>query len=272
MSDIKQYKITSMDFRRLSGNLLRMDYTDENLHLIRFKNYIDSNEIINSIIQIKIAGIQYDHKTNFIIKDGGWSQINPPTDEATHIKAMYDYLEELCTDGISIQGIASNFYHGSTKWNDIIQSFISKAFKPLIDFIIDSLSKEIMLLESEAKGGSFIQNIEKNYGTANMANGYIQSQNTINLNAVSEICELIKTIKPMIETADISQTEKENITDDLEVIEEQVTSPQPKVSRVKKAYENIKAFLAKIPAGVTTMVNLATNIQQLIEKVGLIII
>ena len=36
------------------------------------------------------------------------------------------------------------YLYGNGKWNDIIREYLDKAFKPLVDFIVDSLSMEMI--------------------------------------------------------------------------------------------------------------------------------
>src|SRR4030042_7170852 len=119
------YSQTSLDFRRLSGNLITADYTDVELHLKRFKNYIDENGIVSNIIQNKIKDSSYNYKSNFITTSGAkWKYINAPESESAHLRAIYDYIIELCTyEDLCV--VAREFYYtDSNKWNDIVRVFL----------------------------------------------------------------------------------------------------------------------------------------------------
>ena len=48
--DIKEYRKVSQAFRRLSSNMLKTDYNDGNIQLIRFRKFIQENELINNIL------------------------------------------------------------------------------------------------------------------------------------------------------------------------------------------------------------------------------
>ena len=58
--NIKEYKKISIDFNDIASAFLRTKYTDGNTNLIRFKNYINENEVIQKIIQDKIINVEYD--------------------------------------------------------------------------------------------------------------------------------------------------------------------------------------------------------------------
>ena len=271
MININKYRQTSLDFRRLFSNMLRMDHTDGKLPLIRLKRFMDENEIIRELIQNVIKQSKYDYKTDFIINNGSssWKLINPPEDESDHIKAIYDYMSDICNSEGDLAGIARGFYYsvGYQKWDDILKIFLEKAFKPINDFIVDSLSKEIILLEGDKMRSGIVQNIENNYGTANIANRDICSVNTTTAADITEICKIIDTLRPLIIKSNMDEGEKENLIDDLDVIQEQIVSKEPKVSRIKKAYQNIKTFLSKAPAAIAEGSTIITKSQDLVEKV-----
>lgn len=143
------------------------------------------------------------------------------------------------------------------KFDDMVQVFFSDAFKPLIDYINDSISKEMILI-----GGDTTQvpavNIGNNYGTANIqGTGTINSTNTVNL-ASNEIKQLIEKIMPSLEyIQDVPKEEKVSVQDDLESIQEQLVSATPKKNRIQKALNGIKEFVKNFPMSLA--VNMATT-------------
>ncbi|MBB6629987.1 hypothetical protein [Clostridium algidicarnis] len=76
------------------------------------------------------------------------SSISIPIDESKHIKAMYEYLIDITNEKADIRWRVQRFYHSRGKWNDIIREYLDKLFKPLVDFIIDSLSMEMIEMET----------------------------------------------------------------------------------------------------------------------------
>lgn len=112
-------------------------------------------------------------------------------------------------------------------------------------------------------------------GTANVAEGNICSTNNVNTNDIDNIIKLISEVKGTIKNIEeIDDEEKEEVFDDLEVIQEQVQSNNPKYIKLKKAYQGVKNFITKLPEHlteailITTKINeLGQNVQPLIERI-----
>ena len=157
----------SLEFRRLSSNLLNSTDDTADINLSRFLKFIDGNELILGFIKDKISDVDYDFKKCYAIGCSGWADFNPPEDEACHIKAQYDYLLFINNeDKVNVRGQAMRYCWSSRKINDNIQSFLDMAFKPLIDFINDYLSMEMIIFDEEEKtmsGNTYIHNIETPY-------------------------------------------------------------------------------------------------------------
>lgn len=264
--DIIEYRKTSQAFRRVSSNMLKTKYDDGNIQLIRFRKFIEENELINNIIKEKIKNIDYEYKDNFIIEDPRWYNISIPIDECEHIKAMYDYLEDITNEENNIRGIAYSFYHSSGTCNDIIREYLNKAFKPLVDFIVDSLSMEMMGIESITSETHIYQNINKNYGTASIAQGNIKSSNKFELNDLEDINGIVESIKELILQLEIDENTKEEVIDDLETIEQEIHVENPKQIKIKKALNGIKNFTSKIPEGVAKATIIVTQCGELYKQ------
>lgn len=230
--------------------------------LARFKNFLDDNFFISNLISKEISNITYDFNECFISDGSNYHrEVHPPLDESYHIKAMYDYLSVIVEAKGSIAGIARYYRCSSNKYDDMIQNFFKIAFKPLIDFINDSISKEIMLLQ-DATQSSMVQNIGAVYGTAIQGTGEIASCNITHNNDIKEIQNLISKILSSIDTINAPIEDIDSVKDDLEIIAEQTENSIPKKKRIQKAFNGIKNFMKKfgdkfvIPA----TVGIATNI------------
>ena len=110
----------------------------------------------------------------------------------------------------------SYFVPSGAKFDEIIRNFLDKAFKPLIDFINDAISKELMLLEDD-KVPTFTQNIEKVYGTVNQqGKGTINSTTFIYPEQTEKILDLLEKIIPSVDKiAGVPQSDLEDVKDDL---------------------------------------------------------
>lgn len=236
----------SLEFRRLSSNLLNSTNDTADINLSRFLKFIDGNELISGIIQDKISGVDYDFKKCYAIGCSGWADYNPPEDEACHIKAQYDYLNFINNENtVNVRSQAMNYCWSDKKINTIIQNFLDMAFKPLIDFINDQLSMEMIVLEEEEKamgGNTYIQNIETVNGSASQQNsGVINTYNTTN--DTGSMLELIdKLLASLPEIQGVDAEEIENVKDDLEMVQEQLKTDNPKKNRIGKALVGIKKF------------------------------
>lgn len=236
----------SLEFRRLSSNLLDSTNDTADINLSRFLKFIDGNELISGIIQEKISGVDYDFKKCYTIGGSGWADYNPPEDEACHIKAQYDYLIFINNeDKVNVQGQSMQYCWSSRKINDNIQSFLKMAFKPLIDFINDQLSMEMIVYDEEAKsmgGNTYIQNIETVNGSASQQNsGVINTYNSTNdTNSMLNLIDKILASLPEIQGIDSEDIE--NVKDDLEMVQEQLKTDNPKKNRIGKALVGIKKF------------------------------
>ena len=259
--NIKDLRKLSLEFRRLSSNFLNSTHDTADANLSRFVSLITTNELIRSIIEKKIAGVEYDFKDCFGIEDDGWAELSIPADEAQHVKAQCDYLNFINSGAGNLMGQAMRFYHSSNKLNDIIQSFIERAFKPLIDFINDQLSMEMIGAEEDAKqagGNTYIQHIDRLTGTANQqGRGTITSYTTNNA-ATREILDLTaKLIETLPKLEGFNEEELDSVKDDLESIQEQLKGDTPKKNRLIKALGGIKKFVAELTQKVG--VSLAAN-------------
>ena len=237
----------SLEFRRLSSNLLNSNIDNADVNLSRFLDFINTNEFIKSVLNAQIADVNYDYKDCFVIEESGWSEFNIPTDEKCHIKAQYDYMTFINKAGKNgVQSQALSFCWSDRKINVMIQKFLDKAFKPLIDFINDQISMEMIVMDEERKvnlGDTYIQNIETLNGTANQqGSGTINNYNTNN-DIVSMLAIIDKIIPSLLEISDVDPDEIDSVQDDLEVVQEQLKNPTPKKNRLSKALLGIKKFV-----------------------------
>lgn len=237
----------SLQFRRLSSNLLNSSNEDADINLSRFLKYINGTDLIFNIINERIKDVEFDFKSCFRIEDrDSWVRFIPPEDENCHIKAQYDYITYIDKDDtVNVWGQAMNYHWTSRKINDIIQSFLNMAVKPLIDFIIDQLSIEMLIYEEEEKkmnGNIYVQNIKTVNGSASQQN----SGTITNYTTTNDVRDIITGIDKIINSLDsiegIDKEEIENVKDDLEIVQEQLRSASPKMNRIKKAFDNIKKF------------------------------
>lgn len=237
----------SLEFRRLSSNLLTSTDNTANINLSRFLKFINENELIKGYIDSRIAGVEYDFRVCFDLDSDGWAEFNPPEDESCHIKAQYDYLTFINNEEkVGVRTQAMRYCWSDRKINNQIQKFLDMAFKPLIDFINDQLSMEMIVYDEEAKatnGNTYIQNIETLNGSANQQDSGVINTYYTNNDTVAMISLIDKLVSSLAEIPDVSSEEIENVKDDLEMVQEQLKTDAPKKNRMSKALNGIKKFV-----------------------------
>lgn len=246
MSELKQLKLLSLDFRRKSSQLLNSDQHDADVNLCRFVDFIENTPMLHNIVHDVVDVTEFDFKECFLIDGGSWIGIQVPIDEKKHIKAMYDYANYIAnseTESIVYQ--AQRYPCSSSKWSEIIQNYLNDAIKPLIDFINDSISKEIILMQQEENAVSMTQNIgtvngnvvQQQHGNVNITN-----QTGISSEDLNGLIEKIMASLPEIK--DVDTEEVDSVKDDLESLQEQIQSPTPKKNRMQKALNDVQKFFS----------------------------
>lgn len=264
MNDYNTIQELSLDFRRSASRLLQSAESDGLTYLKRFYSFLNEQVLINELITTEIMNSQYEgdyftQNYEFVI----------PSNESDHIKIMFDFLGELAesADEYILKTYAFNFCWGTgiKKYDEQIRFFLRKAFKELVDFITDSLSKKIMQSKPNPKMNPQIQqNIYgNNSGTIN-AGTTINSTNNILQNDLKVITDLIQLLKSEIAVSTASKEEKDSALDYLETIEEQVISETPKIPKLKNAIKGIKDFTS---TAIFTQ-KVVENIQSLISSVA----
>lgn len=246
MSELKQLKLLSLDFRRKSSQLLNSDQHDADVNLCRFVDFIENTPMLHNIVHDVVDVTEFDFKECFLIDGGSWIGIQVPIDEKKHIKAMYDYANYIAnseTESIVYQ--AQRYPCSSSKWSEIIQNYLNDAIKPLIDFINDSISKEIILMQQEENAVSMTQNIgtvngnvvQQQHGNVNITN-----QTGISSEDLNGLIE--KIMASLSEIKDVDTEEVDSVKDDLESLQEQIQSPTPKKNRMQKALNGVQKFFS----------------------------
>lgn len=269
----KDLRKLSIEFRRVSSNFLSSTNDTADINLKRFVNFINNNELINKIIKDKIANVDYNFRDCFKIDESGWVELDIPVDEAKQIKAQYDYLSFIDNEeGVYVLGQAMRYYHSSNKFDDIIQNFIDKAFKPFIDYINDQISMEMLSVEEDLNknaGDIFIQNINSSTGVVNQQGiGTIISNITVNPD-IEEILVLTdRLISSLSKLQGVDADRIENVRDDLESVQEQMKSEAPKKKRLTKALGGIREFVKDVISKVAISYAASGDWNTLLQKLG----
>ena len=122
---IEDLRKISFEFRRVSSDMLNSITDDNNVYLIKFREFIDDNKIIKDYIDSKVKYSNIDWQKSFIEED---------------LVVMTDRNK-------SLNGEAFNFHLGRCKVNERIQFYLNRVFLPLIHYINDYLIEEMISLK-----------------------------------------------------------------------------------------------------------------------------
>lgn len=249
-----ELKKINLEFNQIANDLINRGENNADGALARLMKYIEETSFIHDIVHSAIDGVNFDFKKCFPVLQG--DRFNIPQDESHYIKAQYDYMKYIIDDqnNTSVRGEAHNYCFSTSSWDAMVQKFLKDAFKPMIDYIENSISLKMIDLEdySTKVKPNIVQNIANNYGTANaLGAGSIVSTNSTNV-LTDNINALLSKIIPAIDDIlEISNDDKESIKDDLESIQEQVNSLEPKKKRMEKALSGIKIFINNVATKAT---------------------
>ena len=279
MTTLRELKTISLEFRRVSSNFLNCDNDTADVALIRFYSYLTKTEWIQALVTDIITTTDFNFRDCFPEYSRGWREASISVDEKKHFKAQFDYLSFLAGRApVNVLNEAMQYYHSSQKYTEIIQSFVCSTFKPMIDYINDAISAQMIVMEAETKSPipAVYQTIENNFGTANaQAIGNITSSNNSTC-SISDLTDLLIKILPSLELLpDVPQDEIDDVKDDLESVQEQLSSATPKKKRLQKAMGGIKKFFSSfsmkvavsVAAGTVTKMDWLAFIQKLEEYI-----
>lgn len=113
----------------------------------------------------------------------------------------------------------------------------------------------------------------QSFGTVNGSVNNIENgnaYNTINVNSTEtdKIMTLLKDFKELIlSESELSDENKEDILDDVEVISEQITASEPKVSRVRNAVKRLGNIITTLPASMQFTEKIITQGNSLLDTI-----
>ena len=191
---LQKLKKTSNEFRDLMSYLYRTTVTDGKVHLIKFRNYIHTNEIIKEIIKPFIDDtVNLDE---FVLRGSNrlYISFNKPVEDELLYKFIIKYVDELSNNDVSLDA-EFTYYKRINKFNDAIQSAIKDAIDPLFRYISRELISKIeeieQKLEAEKKPGDvYLGDVAKDGGVFKKAgNDFTESNNNSTNNAGGDIIQ-----------------------------------------------------------------------------------
>ena len=254
--DKKELKQISYDFRSKSSRLLSSNFDSFNRDLDRFINFIEGEELIYGFIRsFAIDNFNIEDRIQEDIDDN--NKFNIGDTEEEEIYTIYCFLK-YC---IKISGIPFNlllkYGNGSNKYNDMIKNFNDEVSLILINHIEDYLNKIKMEMgyDEEVK-----YNIHMgNNGQVNIAEDK-SNINAVQNNNANDLEKLSKEIKDILRDIDLDKEIKENIEDNVEVLECELLEEKPRKGFIRTAIEGLENSLPNIKDHIELTANITSII------------
>lgn len=249
--DIKEIQKLSKNFRIMASRLLNSSYQDAIDDLIRFINFINTDETISNFISENNI-TKFDVEK--IIKDRGYNERYPAQYNKSDEIAFTYQLLKFAAENVKNYYRISNGYSSSRKFQDHNDEFNKVVVKPFIDYIliyidelysdlkIDTIAKAINLqITGENKGLISVNQC----GISNI------SSTIINNPDVTEINELIQNILVGIENDKAFDDARDETIEILNEIKDQLRSTSPKKKYLSLLIERLNTIASVITIATT---------------------
>lgn len=134
------------EHNRLAGDAMNIEFDTGNIPLKKYKNFIDTNEVIKEILKDIIIA---SHSAPELFSSNGYeTSINVSENEIEDLAIQYKEISSLVENDVCIRDYALKFFVMKHKhYNDMIYELLSICLKPIIRYIQEKL--KIMLYERE---------------------------------------------------------------------------------------------------------------------------
>lgn len=246
----KELKIVEHDFNSISNRLLQSVIDDYPHNLALFINYINKTDIISEYIK-KCGEPDKDiaEEVRAVASSYGRSIFDLGDDQEAEVASVYAILSHLNEMNCNpLHGIIRGYELGAKHYDDMLRSFNNRVAAVLINHIDNYLTRigiemgtEEKVFQIEVKEGGVAQiNIAQDNAsvTATQNNG-------VDLNKLEA---LIKNLKDS--TIDLSDEDRQDVFDSVEVIETEVRSGKPKRGMLTTASNTLKRIAGKVPQAI----------------------
>lgn len=261
----KEFKKTSLNFRRVASRFLNCNFQDYEDSLKRFLFFIDETSIINVFIQdnnTKKFNIEkmfetkmHHQKFRMLIKEN---------EEIAFIYQLLNYISEHELDIVNI----SYGYGNSKKIKNHVESFNQQVSKPLVDYIVNYLG-ELKIDMGLDKKSETQYNIGDFRGQLNHTEGHgkVIANLTYNEQRIDELRELTEQfIEELTESKNIPEDLRFDTIELLEASIQETESEKPKKIIIKTAIEKMKS-IGEIATAGTTLANIGIQLTTLLQGV-----
>lgn len=231
--DKKQLKIISMEFRTIANRLINCNHQTGMALLKRFLTHIDENEIISDYIK------EYVKPEDFEPVERGAAFSSMGDTKQEEISYTYQYLK-YAVDNFR------NFYYDmafnyAKDTNDSVKEFCIRIILPFVNYIEGYLT-EIGIKMGYDEDVKYMINVNGGVAQVNVANDNA-TVNAIQNNRI-DIARFESLISKVLESIPdgFSTEEKEHLSDNIEVIREEINSSSPRKGFINTALKGLQAI------------------------------
>ncbi len=250
------------DFNSISNRLLRVNFQEYIGVLRKFLYFIDNTEIISRyIMDCVVYDFDVKKEVDEVAQSYGRCIFSTGGTDEEEISNTYQILKYIAENEIEIHYGISRGYSSSNSYQDTVKGFNDRFVLILIQHIESFLTKVgiDMGMDETIK---YSITVEK--GQVNIAHDSSTINATVNNGGeITDLEKIIGTIKELLSNDDISPEEREMISDNIEVIKEELGRDNPRKGFIKTAWQGIKYALLNIP----TAIEIGENINKLGELI-----
>lgn len=224
--------------------------TDDNCisSLKRLRQFFNDNEVIKSIIENLTKNKTALDLDDFLVSPSYniHFSIKEPEDIGVHILTMNELINFLCDRKNTASNLGAFLIPrtNSNKIKDIIQNFLREVFLPLYNYLNSELEKRVIIM-GETNNGSITVNQTI---TGNGNNVSIAGRDSfVNGQALKEVevdlKSLIEKALQELTNVNIDEDEKEELADDLETLNTEINSEEPKTVKFRKIKKSLDSFI-----------------------------
>jgi len=234
----KDFKKLSLEFRRVSGNLLNCDDDVEAMRLLRiFLKHIDDEAVIADFIEkciVKDINIEDE------IKKSEMQNYEIPIEKDEEVSFIYNLLRYGANNNIGYRQLSWG-YGRDYKISTSIRAFNNQVVRRLVNHITDYLEGWAIDMGYDENPNAKIQ-ITGNVGQLNFSqegNVNAVQNNNDGAQSIREIAEQL--IKLINNDKNIPNVEKEEVIDYIETSVDQLEGDKPKRSILKITQEKVES-------------------------------
>jgi hypothetical protein len=233
-----ELKKVSYDFNNIANRFMRVDYHEYTSVLAKFLAHIDSVEIISEYIK-DCGKPTYNVKAEIDEVGSGRAIFELGDTEQEEVANIYHILKYCFENNVFIPHTIARSYGPSTKWKDMTKNFNERVLMVFIRHIEAYLTK-IGIDMGMDEHISYL--ITVNNGQVNLAldNAIINAvqNNGVDAGRLKELIKAIREELPM----ELSPEDSETVGDNLEVVESELSNPNPRRGFIKTALTGLKAI------------------------------